>query len=499
MKKILQMKNKCFSFLSIALLLIFSGCERDISESAILATYPSTPDIFTEGPVGLTDEFFESFDPASGANPFGFGVDNNVAYAGRTSIRIDVPAPNDPNGGYIGGIFRDRGAGRNLTGYDALTFWAKASTTTALGTVGFGVDFLESKHETTVTNLQLSTGWRKYIIPIPDPSKLTRERGMFVFAAGTEGTNGQGYTIWIDELRFEKLGNNRLLYPYILNGENRTVSGFIGASQVIGELGAVFNLANGQNISVNAAPSYFNFNSNNSAVTGPFELNNFGQMSTRVVGTSGTAIVTAQLGNALAQGSLTVNAAGSFPHAPIPTRNPATVVSIFSDAYPNVPVRHYNGFFGPPPNGFQTTQGGAGNDPNNVDIQVPFPNGSLDNIINYSQLNFVSIGMYETVPNVSIIGMTHIHIDINVREAIQSSDYITILLETGTGSSPISASFTINATSLSNVDINGWTSIDIPLSNFIGLTNLSNLGQVFFISDNTISNIWVDNVYFYAQ
>ena len=498
MKKILQMKNKCFSFLSIALLLIFSGCERDISESAILATYPSTPDIFTEGPVGLTDEFFESFDPASGANPFGFGVDNNVAYAGRTSIRIDVPAPNDPNGGYIGGIFRDRGAGRNLTGYDALTFWAKASTTTALGTVGFGVDFLESKHETTVTNLQLSTGWRKYIIPIPDPSKLTRERGMFVFAAGTEGTNGQGYTIWIDELRFEKLGNNRLLYPYILNGENRTVSGFIGASQVIGELGAVFNLANGQNISVNAAPSYFNFNSNNSAVTGPFELNNFGQMSTRVIGTSGTAIVTAQLGNALAQGSLTVNAAGSFPHAPIPTRNPLTVVSIFSDAYTNVPVRHYNGFFMG-----SNTQGGAGNDPNNVDIQAPFPNGSLDNIIHYTQLDFVSIGMYETVPRVNVAGMTHLHVDINVRQAITSNNFIRIELHASQAGGPTTSSgaFTLSAANLTNVDANGWASIDIPISNFVGFLDPTNLGQIFFVSGTPggIFSIWVDNVYFYAQ
>jgi len=40
-------------------------------------------------------------------------------------------------------------------------------------------------------------------------------------------------------------------------------------------------------------------------------------------------------------------------------------------------------------------------------------------------------------------------------------------------------------------------SIDIPLSSFPGLTNIANVGQVFFISDATIAKIWVDNVYFY--
>lgn len=498
MKKILHKKLSFFGLLAIAFTLVFSGCEREISESAILASYPNTPDIFTDNPVGLTDEFFESFDPASGANPFGFGVDNNVAYAGRTSIRIDVPAPNDPNGGYIGGVFRDRGAGRNLTGYDALTFWAKASTTADLGTVGFGVDFGESKYETTVSNLPLSTGWRKYIIPIPDPSKLTRERGMFIFAAGTESTEGQGYTIWIDELRFEKLGNNRLLQPFILNGEDRTVSGFIGASQVINQLGAVYNLANGQNISVNAAPSYFTFNSSNSSVIGPFEFNNFGQVFTRVIGTSGTAVVTGQLGNVLAQGSLTINAAGTFPHAPIPTRNPANVVSIFSDAYTNVPVKHYNGFFDG-----SITQGGAGNDPNNVDIQAPFPNGTIDNIIHYTQLDFVSIGMYETVPRVNISGMTHIHVDINVRQAVTANNFIRIELHASQAGGPTTSSgaFTLSAANLTNVDANGWASIDIPISNFVGFLDPTNLGQIFFVSGTPggIFSIWVDNVYFYAQ
>lgn len=494
-----KLSNKMrFSTLgTIVLTFLFFSCEREISDDAILASYPNTPDIFTDNPVGLTDAFFESFDPATGANPFGFGTDNNVAYAGTTSIRIDVPAPNDPEGGYIGGIFRDRGAGRNLTKYDALTFWAKGSTTATIDAIGFGFDFQGDRHSVS-TSIQLSTDWRKYVIPIPDASKLVQERGMFLFSAGTLSTNGSGYTFWIDELRFEKLGNVRLLNPFILNGEDRTVSGFIGASQVINQLGAVFNLANGQNVSVNAAPAYFNFSSSNNSVTGPFELNNFGQISTRIIGTSGSSVVTAQLGDNLAQGSLTINAVGEFPHAPIPTRNPSTVISLFSDAYNNVPVRHYNGFFGG-----SNTQGGAGNDPNNVDIQTPFPNGDIDNIIHYTQLDFVSIGMYETVPRVNVSGMTHFHVDINVRQAVNAGNFIRLELHSSLANGPTtsSGSFVIDAATLSNVDSNGWVSLDIPISSFPGFNDPSNLGQIFFVSGNPggIFNIWVDNVYFYAQ
>jgi len=486
-------KSKFLNYSAIALMIFFVSCDRDISDESVNATYANTANIYTDAPVGLTDAFFESFDPASGANTQAFGTDNAVAHSGSSSIRIDVPATNDPDGGYVGGVFRDRGNGRNLTGYDALTFWAKGSTTAKIATVGFGNDFGLSKYLVTANNIQLTTNWKKYIIPIPDPSKLTQEKGMFIFSADATSNSNNGFTFWIDDLRFEKLGNISLLYPYILNAENRTVNGYIGASQVINQLGAKYNLDNGQNQTINVAPAYFNFSSTNSSVTGPFETNSAGDTFTRVIGSTGSAVVTAQLGTTLAQGSLTINAVGAFPQSPIPTRLASKVTSIFSDAYTNVPVRHYNGFFAP----YQTTQGGAGSNPFNVDIQAPFPNGSINNIINYTALNFVSMGMYETVSTVNITGRTHIHLDINVRETIIPADYIKIQIETGTGSTPTSASYTINAAALNIKDAKGWTTLDIPLSSFPGLTNIANVGQVFFISDATIANIWVDNVYFY--
>ena len=39
---------------------------------------------------------------------------------------------------------------------------------------------------------------------------------MFIFSAGTENTNGVGYTFWIDEVKFEKIGTIKTtIYPTI--------------------------------------------------------------------------------------------------------------------------------------------------------------------------------------------------------------------------------------------------------------------------------------------
>lgn len=159
--------------------LILISCEREVSDDVLPATFPSTAEVYTDNPVGLTDEFFLSFDPASGANPEAFGTDDNEAYLGSSSIRLDIPAPNDPDGGFIGGIFKDRGEGRDLTSYDALTFWIKASRTATFDQIGYGADFEEGKFLSTRSNIPLATDWKKVIIPITEPSKLTQEKGLF--------------------------------------------------------------------------------------------------------------------------------------------------------------------------------------------------------------------------------------------------------------------------------------------------------------------------------
>jgi hypothetical protein len=461
--------------IAIGLFIALAGCERDLSDEATFATFPTQPDIYTDNPIGLTDEFFISFDPSVGANTDAFDVDNSEAYEGSSSIRIDVPAANDPNGTFVGGIFLDRGAGRNLTGYDALTFWAKGSVTTTVGLVGFGTDFEENKYPVARNNIQLSTTWKKYIVPIPDPSKLTQERGMFIFSAGTEDNNGVGYVLWIDELRFENLGTIAQLRPSIFGGEDLVEQGFTGSVREVTGLSSKFNGPSGGDITVAPGPRYYDFSSSNTSVA---FVNQLGLIE--IIG-EGTTTITAQLNGVLAEGSLEITSEGPFESAPTPTRPESSVISIFSDAYPNIPVDYYNGFF--TPDG-QTTLGGA------------TPVGPNESIISYTDLNFVGIGFFNDVPSVNATAMTHLHVDINVREAINSGDFIRLQLLNSVANNESSGVFTINGTDLESED---WVGFDIPLSDFAGLSDRSQLGLLFFISDTTISNIFVDNIYFYQE
>jgi hypothetical protein len=486
MKALTYIKNTLLTGLAITLTV---SCEREISDDAVLASFPNTPDIFTDAPVGLTDEFFESFDPAVGANPNGFGTDENEAYEGSTSIRIDVPSPSDPDGGFIGGIFRDRGAGRDLSGYDALTFWAKG-TLTGNVTVGFGTDF-EANLYPVSTEIQLTSGWTKYVIPIPDPSRLTQEKGMFLFSAGSFDPLGNdnpaladsfsdniGYTFWIDELRFEKLGTTNLLFPYILNAQDIAIDNFSGYMQTIDGLGATFNLANGQNISVNAAVAYFEFDSSDNSVA---TVDAFGNVN--VIG-AGVATITGSIGNQQANGSLEITSSGAFVNAPEPTQAEADVLSIYSDSYVSV-----NGF---DPGVF------AGSNTENIAVQT-FDGNSH---VSYEGIDFIGMGWEGTV---DVTGETMVHIDVQLTSGAGSALVMELIdfgpddTDNGFGDG------TAGGFNVSSQLVPGeWVGIDIPLNAFTlptggggsGNPNLGNIGYIVFVSSNSASFL-IDNIYFY--
>ena len=470
MKNIKFIYTKTALFLTLIFIVTVS-CERDLSEDVAFATNSKTGEIFTDSPIGLGTDFYFPF---LGSKPTALTFDG-VGYESATSMRFDVPNANDPEGGFAGGILRVDGAGRNLTGFDALTFWAKASRGVTIDGIGFGVDFLENKYEAGVDNLLLSTDWVKYIIPIPDPSKLIEERGMFKYSAGTELTGGFGYTFWIDDLKFEKLGTLGAPRPQIANGFDLEADVFLGTQGEVGGPEVKFNLPSGLDQTVRAAGSYFDWTSSEPSVV---SVGGAGELSTL---STGTATITASMAGVQAEGSLNINVLGEFETAPIPpARAPVDVISIFSDAYNNVPVDYYNGYF---LDGFQTTQG-------QNDIFI-----GNDNIISYTELNFVAIGTFLDVAPVNATFMTHIHMDINVQEAVDSGDYIDIQLLNSVGNDETSGTVRINSSELLSEE---WVSIDIPLDDF-GLVSRNELGLIFFISDATISSIFVDNVYYYRE
>ena len=92
--------------------------------------------------------------------------------------------------------------------------------------------------------------------------------------------------------------------------------------------------------------------------------------------------------------------------------------------------------------------------------------------------------------------MTHIHVDINVQEAIQSGDYIKLQLHNDVGGAETLSFVTIDGSQLASQE---WVGIDIPLDDFTALAARNEIGLIFFISDATISSIYVDNVYYYKE
>jgi len=226
---------------------------------------------------------------------------------------------------------------------------------------------------------------------------------MFLFSAGTEITNGVGYTFWLDEMRFEKLGTLGQPRPAILGGQDQTGQANVGTSVPLIGLTQTFNLANGQDVTVTATPSYFDFVTSNPFVAsvndlGVVTVDGPGEIDPDTGIVDNTAVITASLGGIEALGSLTIAAAD------------IDVISIFSDVFANVPVDNYNGFYF---DGFQTTLGGAIEEDGN-------------NIIDYTLLNFVAIEFYgregSGVQPVDATEMTDMHIDIRVNENVDPSD-----------------------------------------------------------------------------
>lgn len=450
--------------------ILILGCEREFSDEVTFATLPPNGDVFIDNfSAGL--DYFPFVD--DGADPEAFSVDTQVFFEGSAAMRFDVPAFGN---GFVGATFNTT-VNRDLSGFNALTFYAKASQAAAINAIGFGVEgSTANRYQVTAENLQVSTRWEKYVIPIPDPSKLSNQTGLFWLAEGAsfQGDEG-GYILWFDEIKFENIGTIGQPRPSILNGIEVQQEGFVNISIPLSDLKQTFNLANGQNITVRAAPSYFDFLSSNTAVA---SVNEFGVVN---ILSRGNATISAVLNGVAARGSLRLQVNDVFDFAPTPpNRNPEDVISIFSDAYTNVPVDYYNGFF--TPDG-QTTQGGA-----------PPLDLNGNQIINYTALNFVGIGFFLNVPTIDATAMTTLHVDIKVNENINPNDFIRLQLLNGVGNNETSGAITLSANQLAT---DQWRSFDIPLSSFTGLNDRSRLGLFFFVSDSTISDIFVDNIYFY--
>jgi hypothetical protein len=164
--------------------------------------------------------------------------------------------------------------------------------------------------------------------------------------------------------------------------------------------------------------------------------------------------------------------------APTPGVDPSKVISLFSDAFTDVPVDTWRTDWS------QATL-------EDTDIQG-------DAVKLYSNLNFVGI---ETVANqIDATAMTHFHTDIWTPNATTFKIKLVDFGANGTYDGPGVGDDVEHEYVIENPTQEEWVGIDIPLADFTGLTTSANIAQLIYTVDPAgQTTVYVDNVYFYDQ
>jgi hypothetical protein len=455
-----------------AAVLTVAGCERDIS-GLDLAPFDTNPVVFSDA--------FEGIDYAAFANSKYDALDvvTDEQYRGEASIKITVPDENDPDGNYAGGAITAF-VHRDLSQYNALAFWVKASKDDKLDIVGFGDDNSgTSKYKAGVTGLALKTFWQRYIIPIPRTGKLVPERGLFFYADSPD--DGKGYNIWFDEIEFVNVEGITNPRPVM---RQQDVSAITGGRINVQETYTIFDVTvpTPRTMTVGHSPGYFTFYSTNEGVAMP------GEGMIRVVG-GGTADITAKLDTVIVAGRFSVQALDPpSDHAPRPTIPASNVISIFSNAYNNRPVDSFSPEF----------------DTADVsDFRIAGDNVKVYNIPTPLDKAVIEFATHL----VDATSMTHIHIDIWAPQGTAPQSFFGLGLfsfgpdgvYSGGDPPPVpDDSEKVLAVVPPQLVFGEWISLDFPLSDFTvsgGVNDMTHLAQIHLRSDAI--QLIVDNIYFY--
>lgn len=446
-----------FSTVALMALLSMSCSERDTS-----TLEPEPPN---NDPYVFLDEFGDGvdFQAFQGSNLSALAIDTSERHQGSASLKLFVPDLGDPEGAWAGGAFTTNLA-RDLSSYNALTFWAKSSVPTTLNVAGLGNDNTgSSKYTAEWHDIPLTTSWTKYAIPIPLPAKLTSEKGLFFLAEGPEGN--VGHLVWFDEIRFENLTTISNPRPAMTP---QTVGAFVGATVNVTGTKTTFSVG-GTDQTILHMPGYFTFLSSNDLVAAITD----GVI--QVVG-GGEASISAKLGEIQATGVVVVNAtAPPATPAPTPAIPEADVISLFSNAYENVEV--------------DTWSAGWGN-ARQSDLQI-----AGDDVKAYTNLVFAGIEF--TTQTIDATSMTHFHLDLWVPGGTVFRVKLVDFGADGTfGGAPDSEheiSFTASTTP--PLATGTWVALEIPLTRFTGLVTRAHVAQLIISGD--VGTAYLDNIYFH--
>lgn len=450
---------------SVPIALLLAACV--VAAAGCSRNKPTEPWPPNTDPVIFTDTFGTNvgFQAFGNSKLDALSIDTVEKYSGTSSLKFTVPNPGDPSGGYAGGAFVASRA-RSLAPYNALSFWVKASRAVVLETAGFGNDNTgTSRFEAKRSSIPMTTSWTRVLVPIPAPERLSVERGMFFVAEGPQ--SGTGLTFWIDDVEFVN-------EPSILNPRPaisvQTLSTVAGTTVNLSGTTRTTFAVNGVDQTVTHMPGYFDFVSSDPSVA---------TVSNGIVTAvgAGSASITGKLGSLDATGSVTLNViAPPAVAAPTPTLPASSVISIFSNAYTNVPVDNWRAF-GSPAVQYQSIVI-AGNDTKL-----------------YTNLAGGYVGIEFKTPTIDASAMTHFHLDV---WAPTGANFKVKLVDFGAdgvfgGNNDTQHELAFDAGSTPPFTPGGWVGMDIPLANFLNLTSRSHLAQLILSGDTP--TVFVDNIY----
>ena len=456
--------------LTCLFLFVSVSCER-VEKNLRPATFPSIGEVFI-------DDFSPTLDwaPFAGSKPTALQVVSEDAFEGSGVLRFEVPDPSDSEGSFLGGTLHT--TPRNLTGFNVLTFYARASIAASVNEIGFGLDE-EGKdaNKVTVTGLKLTPTWQKFYLPIPNPSRLAEEEGMFWISEGAEvlapGGTASAYTIWIDELQFENLGTIGEGVFAIQNSKNGTFAyngEVFAVSSLLPSVTATYSTPNGGTITENISKSYIDLESSN---PGAFIIDG----DNITVNETGVASITGKV-NGIALTNAVEVTIQDFVAAPTPTQAAEDVVSIYSDTYTNVANDFLISNFPP----FQATTG-------------RFFESNGDGVLIYSNYNFVAMGFGSAPINAS--EMTNLSMDIYVPRSFDASGSLNVLVTDQAGAT---TEISINPNTSPALVTGSWIDLDIDIS---GMASKSAITEILFRAEGDVtprpSEFVLDNVYFYKQ
>lgn len=464
----MQIKALLSMALAAAGLALVAGCSDRDPAGLEIARARVDPVVFDEE---LSPDVY--FQPFFGTVTEAIVPDATFSYqgtadAGDQSLKITVPPAGSSLGIYAGGVLTS-GQSRDLTDFNALSFYARAESPISLDTAGFGNDNTgTSRFEAGRGALPLTTEWQRIVIPVPNPAKLIAERGMFTFAESADEIPA-GFDFWVDEIRFTNVDD---LVPFRVNMQSVNRDYFIGSTVSVAQVQTIFELDE-QFVIVNHQPGYLDFASSNPAVV------RVGRRDLRVVGV-GTTTLSAKLQDLDVSGVIGVT--GHEPPDDLPERPgvPSNqVISMFSDSYADVPVTSWRADW----QGVTTI------------LEDYVING--ENMMMYSALNYVGVDFVDS--RIDASEMTHFHMDVYAPAGDRFNIKLVSFPESLGGTGAETPDLRVDATTTPAFVAGEWSCLDIPLADFtLPATDWdwSEIGQLVFSSSNA-QLILFDNVYWH--